>query len=187
MAQRRETLQFGICVIKIEKIYWILAALTILYCVILWGANVLSDNHLKLDKKEIAELYKLADNNDALAIKKLANYYYFIEKDHNKIANLYRKYKDTNPKIKMALYRFLNTYHNISREKNEVVNILKELAKNGDMRAINSLAHLYKYGEISAYTGEVFVEQNLTKSQYWEKVARCVNNQECLKTMGEIE
>ncbi|MDR1285327.1 MAG: hypothetical protein LBJ88_03905, partial [Campylobacteraceae bacterium] len=59
-----------------------------------------------------------------------------------------------------------------------------ELAKTGNIQAQQSLAHLYKFGEISAYTGEVFVERNITKSEYWVKVAECTrqsrNNQKCL-------
>jgi TPR repeat protein len=152
---------------------------------VLWGANTLSNNRLQLNAKEITELYKLAANNDTLAIKKLANHYYFIENNPNKVANLYRHFKDINPKIKLALYHFLSNHHSINREKDEIVNILKELAKNGDIEAINSLVHLYKHGEISAYTGEIFIEQNLTKSKYWGKVAQCIHNQECLKTIED--
>jgi TPR repeat protein len=149
----------------------------------------MSDSHFKLDEKQIAELHSFAQNSNFTAIGRLANYYYFIEQDNNKTADVYRQYKEINANVKLALFYFLENHHSVHREKNEVVIILEELANAGNIQAQHSLERLYKSGEISAYTSEVFVEQNLTKANYWAKVAECnkqgKSTQECQEIKGE--
>ena len=104
--------------IKIEKSYWILALMCPLYFVVLLSLNYISDIHFKLNEQEIKELNILAGNNNLTAVAKLTNYYYFIEKNRNEVANIYRKYKDVNPKIEEALCLFLIAHESI-RQKDE--------------------------------------------------------------------
>jgi TPR repeat protein len=175
--------------IKIGKNYYIVAIVCVFYLVFLKSIDLISDIHFKLDKQEISELHKSAQNNNLTAIRKLTNFYYFIENDRNEAANIYRKYKDINPKVKMALYRFLNIHHSITRENNETIIVLEELANDGNTQALYALEHLYRFGETSAYTGKVFVEQDLQKSAYWTKISECnkkgINITEC-KTDKEL-
>lgn len=77
---------------------------------------LISDSHFKLDEKQIENLHKSAQNSNFTAIQKLLNYYYFVEQNNNKTANIYRKYKDINPKIEKALCRFLSEHGNIKQE-----------------------------------------------------------------------
>jgi TPR repeat protein len=171
--------------IKKEKKYLMMIVISIFYFVFLKSIDLISDVHFKLDKQEISELHKSAQNNNLTAIRKLTNFYYFIENDRNEVANIYRKYKDVNPKVKMALYYFLKSNDNIKRHKDETVTILTELAKDGNIQAQQSLEKLYRFGAISLSTKEVFVEQDIQKAEYWANVIRCReqggNNQKCLE------
>jgi hypothetical protein len=150
------------------------------------SVDLISDAHFKLNEQEIAELHKSAQENNLTAIRKIANFYYFIKNDRNEVADIYRKYQDVNPKVKMALYYFLKSNDNIKRHENETATILTELAKMGDIQAQQSLEKLYRFGEVSFSTKEVFTEQNIQKAEYWADVIRCRkegrNNQECLDT-----
>jgi hypothetical protein len=102
--------------IEVDKRYWILAILAVLQIVFLVSSNYISDAHFTLNEKEIKELDMLAENNNLTAVARLANYYYFIERDHNKTADVYRKYKDVNPKIEEALCIFLTIRRNLRQE-----------------------------------------------------------------------
>ncbi|MDR1285729.1 MAG: hypothetical protein LBJ88_05985 [Campylobacteraceae bacterium] len=98
-----------IYMIKVEKSFLILFCISISYFVILISLDYISDYHFKLSQQEIKELHVLAENNNITAVKRLINYYHFIEKDYDKPANIYRQYKDINPKIEKALCTFLTT------------------------------------------------------------------------------
>jgi hypothetical protein len=102
--------------IKIEKRYWVLAILSVLQIVFLVSSNYISNIHFTLSEKEIKELDILARNNNLTAVARLANYYYFIENDSNATANVYRKYKNVNPKIEEALCIFLTTRRDLRQE-----------------------------------------------------------------------
>jgi hypothetical protein len=104
--------------IKIEKSYWVLVLISILEFVFLILLNYISDLHFKLNEQEIKGLNTLAENNNLTAVARLTNYYYFVEKDHNKTADVYRKYKDVNPKIAKALCVFLEE-HGSAKQKDE--------------------------------------------------------------------
>ncbi|MDR1008614.1 MAG: hypothetical protein LBL65_08700 [Campylobacteraceae bacterium] len=112
--------------IKIQKAYLILFVIGIAYFIVLISLNYISDYHFKLSQKEIEELHIIAENNNLTAIRKLTNFYYFIEKDHNAAVNVYRKHKDINPKIKKALRIFLEKYCS-DRQKDKYNDFLKEI------------------------------------------------------------
>jgi hypothetical protein len=185
MGLSRESLQIGFDeMIQREKKYLVMIVVSIFYIVFLKSVDLISDAHFKLDEQEIAELHNSAQENNLTAIRKLANFYYFIENDRNEVANIYRKYQDVNPKVKMALYYFLKSNDNIKRYKDETAIILTEFAKMGDIQAQQSLEKLYRFGEVSFSTREVFTEQDIQKAEYWADVIRCRKDgrthQECL-------
>ncbi|MDR2636141.1 MAG: hypothetical protein LBC08_04860 [Campylobacteraceae bacterium] len=106
----------------------ILFFISISYFIILISLNYISDFHFKLSEQEIKELHISAENSNTTAVKKLLNYYYFIEKDHDKVFNVYRKYKDVNPKVKKALCSFLSD-HKCIGEEHECSDLLNSCSK----------------------------------------------------------
>jgi hypothetical protein len=114
-----------------------------------------------LNEKEFSELSKLAQDGNKTAMRRLMNYYYISEIDHNKRVDFIKNYKDISPQYKKSLYAFsracgLSDY---------TISFATEFANDGDYYMQRDLADFYAKGW--------FVEKDLQKAAYWTKISEC--------------
>jgi hypothetical protein len=136
-----------------------------------------SQNNFDLSDSEMKSIGVLAQNGDKVAMTKLINYYYVTNRGTNQTMTFVEEYRDV-PEFRRALFRFLTTYNAPECEEN-MIYLATKLAENGDAYVLKELSFLYENG--------FMFEQNLTKANYWAKVAECNKQGEPTQECQEIK
>jgi len=164
--------------IRIQKKYLFLLSFCVLHIVLIFIINTISYNNPILTQDKIDEFDSLAKAGNATAMTRLVEHYLTTE-GFNATVGVFGNYKDVSHNFKKGFYRFL--FPKQSEYADEIIIIALELAQEGDIYAQENLVHYYTDGK--------FVEQNLTKANYWAKVAECnkqgKSTQECQEIKEE--
>jgi hypothetical protein len=148
--------------IKIQKIYFFLAAFCVLHIIFIYTINTVSDRNSILTSNQTQEFNYLAKQGNATAMTKLIDHYWITE-GFDKAVEVFRNYKDVSYNFKKGFRWFLILGY--KQYEDEMVSLTIELANEGDYYTQRELADFYTNG--------IFIEKDLQKAAYWSKIAEC--------------